>query len=48
MVPKFRDNRESTRDNRRKGKALAQERKFARTVKYGVPETFSVEINKEF
>jgi hypothetical protein len=48
MVPKFRDNRESSRDDRRKGKALVQERKFARSVKYGVPETFSTEISKEF
>jgi hypothetical protein len=46
MVPKFRDNRESTRDDRRKGKALAQQRKFARSVKYGVTE--SVDTGKEF
>ncbi|QMP84616.1 hypothetical protein KGG93_gp70 [Streptomyces phage Endor2] len=48
MVPKFRDNRESTRDDRRKGKALAQERKFARTVKYAGPESFQAEQGKEF
>ncbi|AKY03827.1 hypothetical protein AVT29_gp72 [Streptomyces phage Amela] len=47
MVPKFRDNRESTRDDRRKGKALAQQRKFARSVKYAAPEQFSTE-SKEF
>ncbi|WJN62695.1 hypothetical protein [Streptomyces phage phiScoe10] len=42
MVPKFRANRESTRDDRRKGKALAQERKQVRAVKYA--ETFTTEL----
>jgi hypothetical protein len=46
MVPKFRDNRESTRDDRRKGKALAQQRKFARSVKYNVAD--SLDADKEF